>query len=76
MFDFKSLSHYYYYFKRQQPVWATHATVGPMLWNGYKPIILHIGPCHLHFKKYVKANEKLWKFKCFAMQKYNLQKIP
>jgi hypothetical protein len=26
-------------------------------------------------KKYLKANEDLWKLKYFSMQKYNLQKI-
>jgi hypothetical protein len=26
------------------------------------------------FKKYLKAEEELWKFKYFTMQKYNLQK--
>jgi hypothetical protein len=44
-----------------------------MLWNGYKSAILPVGPCHLHFKKYVKANEELWKLKYFTMQKYNLK---
>jgi hypothetical protein len=33
-------------------------------------------PCHLHIKKYLKAKEKLYKFKYFTMQKYNLQKNP
>jgi hypothetical protein len=28
----------------------------------------------IYIKKYLKAKEALWKFKCFSMQKYNLQK--
>jgi len=59
----------------RQPVWAAWAAAGPMLWNGYKLAILPIGPFHLHFLKYVKANEELWKLKYFSMQKYNLLKI-
>jgi hypothetical protein len=37
-----------------------------------------VWPCHLHFKKYLKAKEEeLWKLKYFTMQKlYNLQKHP
>jgi len=36
------------------------------------------GVCHtvalaIYIKKYLKANEELWKFKYFTMQKYNLQ---
>ncbi len=27
-------------------------------------------------QKYIKAKDELWKLKYFAMQKYNLQKIP
>jgi hypothetical protein len=40
------------------------------------------GVCHtvalaIYIKKYLKANEELWKFKYFTMQKYNnLQKNP
>jgi hypothetical protein len=29
----------------------------------------------IYIKKYLKAEEKLWKLKYFTMQKYNLQKI-
>jgi hypothetical protein len=28
----------------------------------------------IYNKKYLKAKEELWKFKCFTMKKYNLQK--
>jgi hypothetical protein len=39
------------------------------------------GVCHtvalpFTLKKYLKAEENLWKFKYFTMQKYNLQKNP
>jgi hypothetical protein len=30
----------------------------------------------IYIKKYLKANEELWKFKSFSMPKYNLQKNP
>jgi hypothetical protein len=34
--------------------------------------------CHcglaIYMKEYLKANEELWKFQYFTMQKYNLQK--
>jgi hypothetical protein len=30
----------------------------------------------IYIKKYLKAKEELWKFKCFSMEKYNLQKNP
>jgi hypothetical protein len=29
----------------------------------------------IYIKKYLKGKEKLWKFKCFTMSKYNIQKI-
>jgi hypothetical protein len=29
----------------------------------------------IYIKKYLKANEELWKLKYFTMQEYNLQKI-
>jgi hypothetical protein len=30
----------------------------------------------IYIRKYLKAKEELWKFKYFAMQKYNLKKNP
>jgi hypothetical protein len=30
----------------------------------------------IYIKNYLNANENLWKFKYFTMQKYNLQKNP
>jgi hypothetical protein len=30
----------------------------------------------IYIKKYLKAKEELWKFKCFSIEKYNLQKNP
>jgi hypothetical protein len=35
----------------------------------------HYGLAIYNKKKYLKANEDLWKLKYFSMQKYNLQKI-
>jgi hypothetical protein len=32
-------------------------------------------PCHLDFKKYLKAKEELWKLKYFTRKKYKFQKI-
>jgi hypothetical protein len=29
----------------------------------------------IYIEKYLKAEEEIWKPKCFTMQKYNLQKI-
>jgi hypothetical protein len=49
MFDFKSLSYYYYYLKKKQLVWVAQVVARPMQWNGYKPTILLVGPCHFQF---------------------------
>jgi hypothetical protein len=38
-----------------------------------KGVLSHCGLAS-YIKKYLKAKEKLWKFKYFTMQKYNLQK--
>ncbi len=66
--------------------YITDGRVGcPMVWEGYNLQHGHIQrnkqnhgcvtlwPCHLHFKKYLKAKEELWKLKYFTMQWYNLQ---
>jgi hypothetical protein len=38
--------------------------------------VSHYGLAIYVKKNYLKAKEELWKFKCFSMQKYNLQKNP
>jgi len=40
-----------------------------------KGCVTHCGLA-IYIKKYLKAKEKLWKFKYFSMQKYNPQNNP
>jgi len=42
--------------------------------QGKERSVLHCGLA-IYIKKYLKAQEELWKFKYFTLQKYNLQKI-
>ncbi len=51
---------------------TTHSTTHSIL-----GMLSEHNKCRIDYKvKYLKANEELWEFKYFAMQKYNLQKNP
>jgi hypothetical protein len=60
--------------------------IAPQVWSSHKHGLILVlsfltrGVSHcglaIYIKNYIKANEELWKFKYFTMQKYNLQKNP
>ncbi len=75
MFDFKSLSYYYYFLKGSSQFGLPRQLLGPCYAMAINWLFYMLGLAIYIFKKYVKANEELWKLKYFTMQKYNLQKI-
>jgi len=60
---------YFFYCSRKSQ--GTLTQIFPTLKQ--KGVCQHCGLA-IYFKKYLMANEELWKLKYFTMQKYNLQK--
>jgi hypothetical protein len=59
-------------------LWIERDSIKKETWyisDSYVSTAVSHGGLAIYIKKYLKANEELWKLKYFTMQKHNLQKI-